>query len=237
MQGESKMLIAERQKKILEIIEQQGGASVEELVKTLYASAPTIRRDLTAMEQNGLLKKVYGGAIPLTAADREIPLTIREQSQSSAKERMAEQAAKLVEDGMVVIMDGSSSVGRIVRYLGGKKDLLVITSSPKTAVELAKMNISTLCTGGKLLNHSLSLVGRKAEDFIRTINGDILFFSCHGLNDDGLLTDLSMEEVHLRQVMLQQAKKSVLLCDKSKLGQTYFYNLCHQDEIDVIISE
>ena len=74
------MLIAERQQKILQIIEQRGGATVEELVRALYASAPTIRRDLTAMEQNGLLKKVYGGAMPLTAANREIPLTIREQS-------------------------------------------------------------------------------------------------------------------------------------------------------------
>ena len=231
------MLIAERQKRILQIIEENGGATVEDLVRTLYASAPTIRRDLSAMEQNGLLKKVYGGAIPLTAADREIPLSLRAQSQSSAKERMAERAAEMVRDGMVIFMDGSSSVNCMVKYLGGKKDILVVTSSARTAVDLAEQNISTLCTGGKLLNHSLSFVGHKAEDFIRSIHADLLFFSCHGLSEEGDLTDLSMEEVHLRQVMLMQAKKSVLLCDKSKLGQTYFYHLCHRDEVDEIIIE
>ncbi|MBQ8892938.1 MAG: DeoR/GlpR transcriptional regulator [Clostridia bacterium] len=231
------MLIAERQQKILQIIERQGGATVEELVRMLYASAPTIRRDLTAMEQNGLIQKVYGGAIPLTAANREIPLNIREQSQSSAKDRMAERAASHVRNGMVILMDGSSSVNRIVKYLDGFKDLIVVTSGAKTAVDLAERNITTLCTGGQLLNHSLSYVGHKAEEFVRGINADLLFFSCHGINEEGLLTDLAMEEVHLRQLMLKQAKKSVLLCDRSKYDKTYFYTLCHKDDIDIIITE
>jgi DeoR/GlpR family transcriptional regulator of sugar metabolism len=231
------MLIAERQQKILQIVERQGGATVEELVQTLYASAPTIRRDLTAMENKGLLKKVYGGAIPLTAANREIPLTIREQSQSSAKDRMAERAAAHVRDGMVILMDGSSSVNRIVRYLDGFKNLLVVTSGAKTAVDLAQRNITTLCTGGQILNHSLSYVGHMAEEFVRGINADLLFFSCHGINSEGKLTDLAMEEVHLRQIMLQQAKQKILLCDQSKYDKTYFYTLCHKDDIDVIITE
>ncbi len=231
------MLIAERQQQILKIVEEQGGASVEELVRLLYASAPTIRRDLTAMEKNGLLQKVYGGAVPLKAANREIPLTLREQSQSSAKDRMAERAVQLVHDGAVLLMDGSSSVNRMVRFLSGFKDLLVITSGAKTAVDLAERNIATLCTGGRLLNHSLSYVGFQAEEFVCSINADLLFFSCHGLNEEGFLTDLAMEEVHLRRVMMEHAKKTVLLCDMSKQNKTYFYSLCHRDQVDVVIIE
>lgn len=231
------MLIAERQQKILQLIERQGGARVEELVEQLYASAPTIRRDLTALEEKGLIRKVYGGAMPLTAANREIPLTVREQSHSTAKDRMAEQAAAHVRDGMVILMDGSSSVNRIVNYLEGFKDLIVVTSGAKTAVDLAERNITTLCTGGELLNHSLSYVGHHAEEFVRRINADLLFFSCHGINEEGLLTDLATEEVHLRQTMLRQARKKILLCDSSKFNKTYFYTLCHRDEVDLIISE
>ena len=231
------MLIAERQQKILQLIERQGGARVEELVAQLYASAPTIRRDLTALEEKGLIRKVYGGAMPLTAANREIPLTVREQSHRSAKDRMAEQAAAHVRDGMVILMDGSSSVNRIVNYLDGFKDLIVVTSGAKTAVDLAERNITTLCTGGELLNHSLSFVGHHAEEFVRRINADLLFFSCHGINEEGLLTDLATEEVHLRHTMLRQARKKILLCDSSKFNKTYFYTLCHKDEIDLIISE
>ncbi len=231
------MLIEERQQKILEQVESKGSATVEELVKLLYVSAPTVRRDLTAMEKKGLIQKVYGGAIPLQAANREIPLTIREQSQRSAKDHIAEMAAAHVRDGMVILMDGSSTVNRMVKYLGGFKDLIVVTSGAKTAVDLAELNITTFSTGGRLLNRSLAYVGHEAEDFARRINADILFFSCHGFSEDGWLTDLSMEETHLRQVMLKQAKKKILLCDSSKWNKTYFFNICHKDEIDEIISE
>ncbi len=231
------MLIAERQQKILEYLEHHGRATVEELVKSLYASAPTIRRDLTAMEQKGLLRKVYGGALPLQAANREIPLTLREQSQRSAKDRIAEKAAAHVRDGMVILMDGSSTVNRMVKYLSGFKDLIIITSGAKTAVDLAQLNVTAFSTGGRLLNHSLAYVGHEAEDFARRINADILFFSCHGLNHEGQLTDLSIEETHLRQVMLKQAKKKILLCDRSKWGKTYFFNICHRNDIDEVISE
>lgn len=231
------MLIAERQQKILQILERQGGATVKELAKALFASAPTIRRDLTVLAENGLLKKVYGGAVPLTASNREIPLTLRAQSQNSAKDRMAQQAVSHVRDGMVILMDGSSSVNHIVRYLTDFKDLLVVTSGARTAIDLAEQNIPTLCTGGQMLNHSLSFVGYQAEEFVRRIHADLLFFSCCGLNDEGLLTDPAMEEAHIRQVMLRQARKKILLCDKSKLHQTFFYTLCHRDELDAVISE
>ncbi len=231
------MLIAERQQKILEILEQRGRATVEDLVGALYCSAPTIRRDLTAMAQNGLIKKVYGGALPLTAGNREIPLVLREQAQSSPKEQIAQQAAARVRDGMVIFMDAGSTVGRMVPYLEGIKDLLVITSGAKTALALAERNVNTLCTGGQLLNHSLSYVGHHAEEFIRRFNADIAFFSCHGLSEEGLLTEPAMEEAQIRQVMLSRAKRKILLCDRSKYGKTYFYTLCHRDEIDEIISE
>ena len=112
-----------------------------------------------------------------------------------------------------------------------------MTSGAKTAVDLAERNITTLCTGGELLNHSLSYVGHHAEEFVRRINADLLFFSCHGINEEGLLTDLATEEVHLRQTMLRQARKRILLCDRSKYNKTYFYTLCHRDEVDLIITE
>ena len=88
-----------------------------------------------------------------------------------------------------------------------------------------------------MLIHSFSYVGAEAEDFIRKINADILFFSCHGLTENGQLTDRASEEVNLRKVMFSACQKKILLCDSSKFGKTYFYNMGHVSEVDGIISE
>lgn len=229
------MLIEERRQQILKYVESHGKATVEELCSVVYSSAPTVRRDISAMEREGVVKKVYGGVMPVTAADREIPMSAREQESLEAKKQMARRAAALVRDGDVIILDGSSSARALVPYLSQFKEIIVITSGAKTAVELAQAGIRAFCTGGKMLTRSFSYIGSHAEDFIRSVNADILFFSCHGY-DDGVATDLAAEEVALRHVMLKHSKKKILLCDKSKYGKKYIYNLCTKDDVDEVIS-
>ena len=232
------MMVNERQRRILEELEKKPDLTVRELAKLLYVSEPTIRRDFTELDSKGIITKVYGGAIlHRGAADREIPFFFRQQEKSSVKSQMGAKAASLVEDGMVVMLDGSTSAFHLVPYLAQRKDLIVVTSGAKTAVALAEANIRTFCTGGQMLIHSFSYVGEQAESFVRNINADILFFSCRGLSEGGYMTDLSVEEANLRKVMFQYSKQKVLLCDSSKFDHTYFYNIGHIDQIDSIISE
>lgn len=231
------MLIEERRQKILNYIEDKGQATVSELAGYIYASEPTVRRDLTAMEKAGAIKKVYGGAMAKAAADREIPMGVRLKDALRAKELMAQKACSYISDGDVVLLDGSSSAMAMVKYLPQFKELIVITSGAKTAVALAEAGIRTFCTGGMMITRSFSYVGQQAQDFVSGINADVLFFSCHGMSEDGKATDLSMEEVNLRRVMMRQARRRILLCDKSKYGKMYFYNLCTADEVDAVISE
>ena len=215
------MMVNQRQRRILEELEKKPDITVRELAKLLYVSEPTIRRDFTELSSKGIITKVYGGAIlHQGAADREIPFFFREQEKSSVKTRMGAAAAELVKDGMVVMLDGSTSAYHLIPYLAQRKDLIVITSGAKTAVALAEANIRTFCTGGQMLIHSFSYVGEQAESFIRNINADILFFSCRGLTDSGYMTDLSIEEANLRKVMFQYSRQKILLCDSSKFGHT-----------------
>jgi DeoR/GlpR family transcriptional regulator of sugar metabolism len=232
------MMVNERQRRILEELEKKPDITVRELAKILYVSEPTIRRDFTELDSKGIITKVYGGAIlHRGAADREIPFFFRQQEKSTVKSQMGAKAASLVEDGMVVMLDGSTSAFHLVPYLAQRKDLIVVTSGAKTAVALAEANIRTFCTGGQMLIHSFSYVGEQAENFVRNINADILFFSCRGLSERGYMTDLSIEEANLRKVMFQYSKQKVLLCDSSKFDHTYFYNIGHINSIDHIISE
>lgn len=135
------------------------------------------------------------------------------------------------------MLDGSTSAYHIVPYIADFKDIIVVTSGAKTAVALAENDITTFSTGGKMIVHSYSYVGQEAEDFVRKINADILFFSCHGLSLDGMMSDPSVREANLRRVMMEQCKKKYLLCDSSKFGKTFFYNMGSVSELDGIISD
>lgn len=232
------MTITQRHGQILEALSAQPDINVKELAQRLMVSEPTIRRDLTELDRRGILTKVYGGAVlNKGAADREIPFVFREKEKSSGKARIGAIAAQLVRDGMVVMLDGSTSAYHLVPYLAAKKDLIVVTSGAKTAVALAEANIRTFCTGGQMVIHSFSYVGQQAEDFVRSINADILFFSCRGLSPEGNMTDHSIEEANLRKVMMQCSREKYLLCDSSKFNKTCFYNIGSIKNISGILSE
>lgn len=232
------MMIEERQRRILEILKEDPNVSVSELSQILFVSEPTVRRDFTELHNKGMITKVYGGAILNTgAADKEIPFLFRENEKTSVKVTIGREAASLVKDGMVIMLDGSTSAYHIVPYLAEHKDIIVITSGAKTAVALAEANIKIFSTGGQMLIHSFSYVGEQAENFVRQINADILFFSVAGLDYDGRMSDRAIEEANLRKVMFSSCKKKILLCDSSKFGKTCFYNMGNVAEIDGVISE
>ena len=232
------MMIEERHKLILEELKANPSITVKELSKKLFVSEPTIRRDFTELHNKGIITKIHGGAIINTAAAyREIPFFLRENEKSIAKSEMGRRAAAMIEDGMVIMLDGSTSAYHIVPFLSQFKNLTVITSGAKTAVALAESNIRTFCTGGQMIIHSFSYVGKQAEDFVKNVNADILFFSCHGLDEKGRMTDNAIEEANIRRVMFEQSEKKILLCDSSKLGKTYFYNMGNISDIDDVISD
>ena len=232
------MQIEERQRRILEELRKNPNVTVRELSELLYVSEPTVRRDFTELDRRGLITKIYGGAIlNRGAADREIPFLLRENERSSVKAQMGRRAAALVEDGMVVMLDGSTSAYHIVPYLAERRDLIVVTSGAKTAVALAEANIRTFSTGGQMLIHSYSYVGEQAEAFVKKINADVLFFSAAGLTEDGRITDRAVEEANLRRAMMSACRKKYLLCDSGKFGKSLFYNMATVDEIDGIITE
>ncbi len=232
------MIIEERHQRILEELKKNPNITVAELSKLLFVSEPTVRRDFTELHKRGFITKIYGGAIlNKGAADGEIPFLIRENEKSAVKAEIGRLASDYVRDGMVIMTDGSTSAFHLVPYLTKFKDLIVVTSGAKTSVALAEANIQTFCTGGQMLIHSYSYVGEQAESFVRKINADLLFFSCHGISEDGHMTDRAIEEINLRRVMMAQCKKKILLCDGSKFGKTCFYNMGTLDEIDAIVSE
>lgn len=231
------MFLIERQKEILQLLQTRKSMTVTELSKLLFTSESTVRRDLSALERLGKVRRTFGGVVLEETLNREVPLLLRRSQNHEAKQKIAEKAARKVENDQILFLDASSTVAHIVPHLGKFSNLTVITNSPNTAIELGNLGIRTFCTGGLLLDASQAFVGAEAEDFVRRFNADVMFFSSRGIDYDGNITDSSAEESHLRKVMLFHARKKYYLYDTSKSGKKYLYNLCTTADTDEVIDE
>lgn len=227
----------EREDKILGLLTANQITTVDEIASKLFISKPTVRRDFEKLAKKGLITRTHGGATLIkNAADEKIPFALREQEQNGAKFIMAKRAVEFIEDGYTVMLDGSTSAFAIVPLLTEFRKIIVITNSAKASFVLGQMGIKNICTGGHMINKSLTYVGDDAQNTLGKYNADVAFFSCRGVSDVGYLTDNSVEENQIRKIMIERSKKSVFLCDQSKFNKTYLNNLCHISEVSEIIS-
>lgn len=230
---------ADREKQILEILLKEKRATVRQLAAALFISEPSVRRDLASLEKQNLIKRIHGGAVieETALSKNKIPFLIREYEQSSAKVQIAQKAIELVNDNDVVFLDASTSCYYLIPFLATKRNLTVITNGVKALSQLAQYDITSFSTGGALVNSCLVLVGEEACKTIESFNADVAFFSCRGVSDDGFLTDIAREENIIRKKMIQNAKRSYLLCATEKFGKRYYHNLCHRSQITGILHE
>lgn len=229
------MIIYERQEAILNHLKEHKFSTVRELSAVVWASESSVRRDVKALERQGLIMQTYGGVVLSEYKNSVVPLELRDSSNTALKEALAKEAASLVFDGATIMMDGSSTVRRIIKYIGAYKDLKIITNNQKIFSECTHPGVKLYCTGGLFDRQSNIFYGSSTESFIASTYADILFFSSQAISEDGEISDISEEETSLRKVMLSRAKKKVFLCDSSKIGLKKTFTLCTKDDVDRII--
>lgn len=225
----------ERKSKLLTAIERAGYIKVDALASMLFASASTIRRNLTELETMGLVKRNHGG-VEITSKSTVIPVKHRFKNNHTEKSVIAEQAAEYLCDNSIIFVDASSTCLHLLPFLLNHKNLTVFTNGLELASLLAENGFPVYTVGGKVISRSLALVGDYALHIVQSINFDALFFSGGGFQD-GVITDYSIEEAYLRQILLKQAKSKYFLCDGSKFGKTFPYIICKENEVTKIITE
>lgn len=231
------MSTSERRTQILRLLQSHGGLSIRELSAMVFTSAASVRRDVIALEEEGLVRRVYGGVLLSTSDNAVVPLSVRDSEHSAQKERLARRAAELVEDGDTILLDASSTVRRMIRHLHGLRDLTIITNNDRILHELDGLNAHVLCTGGEYLRENHAFAGPAAEAFVRGVWADKLFFSSQGLSQDGEVSDHSEIETALRRAMLERSAHHYCLMDDSKIGRRCRFRLCSQEDIDQLICE
>lgn len=230
------MLQLQRQNDIMELLKKEKNLTVKELCSALYCSPATVRRDLSELEVQGLIKRSFGGAVLNEHFFDQQPLSIRGVKSIDEKQRIAARAASLLHGGETIFIDASSTSYFLAPHLRDIPELTVITNNPHLNIVLSQMKVKNYCTGGKMLDASIALVGYEAERFVGGICADACFFSARGFSN-GVITDSSKEERDIKIAMLGHSAKHYFLCDTSKFGSTYPYVVTDEGAIDQIISE
>lgn len=231
------MLQFERQKNILEYLEKHKSATIKELSQAIYTSEASVRRDIAHLESEGHVLRRYGGVILAKYESGVVPVGLRDTSNSKIKDDIAMKAARHIKSGDTVIMDASTTVFRICRYIKGIQNLKIVTNNIRICEELKDTDIKVYCTGGAFYGRRGCFLGAFAESFIESVRADSVFFSSQGISEDGLITDVDESETAIRKKMMKQADKKIFLCDSSKYGLKKSFVLCSKDDVDVIVSD
>ena len=229
------MIPYERRERILEHLSRVKSATVRELAAELYISEASVRRDIAALEHGGLLIRHYGGVMLCENRNGVVPVSLRDAEHSAAKEEVARRAAALIRDGDTVMMDASSTVRRMLHYLNDRRDVTVITNNLRLFDECQNPSIRLYATGGMYSAENHALVGAGAEQSLRGVSADAVFFSSQGISEDGEITDASEAETALRRVMLARSRRQYFLCDSSKVGVRRLFTLCRKDDVTALI--
>jgi DeoR/GlpR family transcriptional regulator of sugar metabolism len=237
------MLIAERQSLLQELIASRGMVDLETLAAELRVSQSTVRRDVDALVQRGLVTRTHGGVI-WTADRAETPTNgvrpyafdQRMDYQVPAKQRIARAARDLVAPGETVLIDGGTTTYYFAKELVGMSLQLVTNSLPITNLFLNDEHVELVVVGGLLYPRYGVLLGPTAEHVLESIHPKTMFFSVAGLHE-GSLYNQNLLLVQSERRMMQQAQRVVLLVDSGKFGHQALSRLCSIDEIDAIVTD
>lgn len=233
------MFNKEREQEILSILKTANGfVSVKQLCETLFASESSIRRDLKSLEERGLVKRSYGGASLENNFSNIVTFNHRTRLNVNQKRDIAKKVVSLIKDGSILFLDQSSTAFYLATELMNRSSLMVVTNNIEILMLLSNSRIKVISSGGFLSEENRNcLIGGDAQRTFENIFADIMFFSVKAIDDDGIVTDCSREEIMIRNAMLKNSDKKVLLCDSSKFGVRAPFKQCELCDVDYLISE
>lgn len=227
----------ERRGQITELIHRQKTVTNAELMERFGISIETVRRDLDYLEQQGVLRKVYGGAVVNVSINSEPEYASRSRANYEEKNAIAREAAKLICPGDTVFLGVGTTVQAMVRYMKNIGQLTVFTNALRTAVELMEIpDCTVILPGGQLRAKELTLSGFPAEENLLNFNVDKAFIGIGGITEDGL-TDFHIGEARLHRQLILNARQAVAVADSTKLGMRAMNNVCSLEQIDLVVTD
>ena len=216
------MLALERRNLILEKLQAEKRVVVSELSQLYSVSEETIRRDLDKLEKEGLATKSYGGAVINEDVGIDLPFNIRKNQNVQGKQKMAEIAASMVNDGDHIFLDASTTV----------------TNSMEILLELSDVSgWNIISTGGVMKEGYLAFLGARTEEVIRSYYVDKVIFSCKALNEDMGIMESKEAFGTTKKAMINSGKMRILVVDSTKFDQTAFSVAGQLRDVEMVITD
>lgn len=232
------MLAIERRNAILARLNTQGKVIVSDLSQEFGVTEETIRRDLEKLDNEGLAKKTYGGAVINQSLNTDLPFNVRKRTNVELKQKIADKIAELIHDGDYIMLDASSTATYVTQRIKNRKNITLITNSVEILLELAdKDDWNILSTGGALKKGGLALIGTSAEKMIRGFHVDLAVCSSKGIDINMGITDSNEKDSVIKQAIFSAADRKVLAVDSTKFDKISFVRVCDAGDVDTVVTD
>jgi len=230
------MLTTQRKQLILDKLAADGQVLSRDLSLEFAVSEDTIRRDLRELAAEGRLQRVHGGALPASTAIATF--AERKNLRTDAKKRLAQKGVSLISPGQVVIIDGGTTTGELVRCLPADLAITVVTHSPGIALALVEHPlIEVILIGGRLFKHSIVTVGAATVEGIDRIQADLFFMGATGIHPDAGLTTGDYEEACIKRAFSGRAAETVVLASPEKINSASPFRIGPLSLINTLVVE
>lgn len=232
------MFAEERREMILNTLRLKGRILAKDLAEEFGTSIDTIRRDLTAMEEEGLLRRTHGGAIPLSKV-RRLPADNKSRYNEGTEHQnaVAKVAVKYIEDGDTIFIGGASIHYVLLKHLPLDKNYTVITNSLTMAEKLRLLNnVETYIVCGKIRGGE-GIIDPLATEFIRTLRIDVAFLTGGGFSAKHGLSTSTTEGSSFHRAVAEVSRKKICLANFDKIGTEFFARTLNAEELDLLITD
>jgi DeoR family fructose operon transcriptional repressor len=229
---------AERQQRIMVEARRAGRVEVTALADALGVAAETVRRDLSALERRGSLRRVHGGAIPVERLEVEPTLATRFGRLAEVKRRIAARALDEVPPGGSILLDAGSTTQALAELLPPELELTVLTNSLAVASALSShRGLSLYLLGGRVRTTTGAAVGDWATSALRDVAVDVAFVGTNGISVERGLTTPDQAEAVVKRAMVAAGRSCVVLADSSKIGDDHLHRFADLADVDILISD
>jgi DeoR family glycerol-3-phosphate regulon repressor len=231
------MQLSERQTEILQQARAQGRVEVEALAAAFAVTTQTIRRDLNELSQAGLLARVHGGAV-VSARVANVAYAERRVVAAPEKRAIGRRAAAMIPDGCSVILNIGTTTEEVARAMVDKLDLVVITNNLNVVQILAGTpRKEIILAGGVVRQSDGAIVGDEAVGFIRRFKADFAVIGASALDADGAIMDYDLREVAVARAIVENARRTILVCDRLKFERTAPVRICSVADIHAFVTD
>jgi DeoR family transcriptional regulator, fructose operon transcriptional repressor len=233
------LLAEERRFRIREVLSRERTVTASELIRALGVTAATIRRDLAALEKEGVLVRSHGGAVSRTSSTNLPPsYEALGRNKRAEKQAIAREAERLILDGETVFLEGSTTVFELARRLLHRNRLTVITNSPPIVAEFQRsQNVSVISTGGELQKDTFYLSGVWAQRALSEIRVDKAVLGVSAIDPSYGISTASQAEAQIKKMILKSARVSIALADHSKFGNQGFAYVGPTTDFDILVTD